>query len=180
MGTRNLTIVKSKGKVKVAQYCQWDGYPSGQGANIVKFITTKLNTKDKLKDFKQKVDKLEEYTQEEISHLLFKHTRIDKHGMTNMEDVEKLNKLFPELSRDIGPKVLDLIADGSVRKIDNQIEFVNNTLYCEYIYELNLDKNELEVYTIYGVPPVALYPFDELDHNTMSKVEKKIYNKEEE
>ena len=31
MGTRNLTMVISNGKTKVAQYGQWDGYPDGQG-----------------------------------------------------------------------------------------------------------------------------------------------------
>ena len=31
MGTRGLTMVVSKGKTRVAQYGQWDHYPSGQG-----------------------------------------------------------------------------------------------------------------------------------------------------
>ena len=42
MGTRNLIIVKLKGEVKVSQYCQWDGYPTGQGADLAKFIQNKL------------------------------------------------------------------------------------------------------------------------------------------
>jgi len=38
MGTRNLTMVISDGKTKIAQYGQWDGYPSGQGADILAFL----------------------------------------------------------------------------------------------------------------------------------------------
>ena len=39
MGTRNLTkVIDKEGNIRVAQYGQFDGYPSGQGANIVGFI----------------------------------------------------------------------------------------------------------------------------------------------
>ena len=40
MGTRNLTVIKMGGKVKVAQYCQWDGYPSGVGAALARTLKT--------------------------------------------------------------------------------------------------------------------------------------------
>ena len=39
MGTRNLTmVIDHKGDVKIAQYGQWDGYPSGVGVNVLNFI----------------------------------------------------------------------------------------------------------------------------------------------
>ena len=38
MGTRNLTIVYSNGKYKVAQYGQWDGYPEGLGSQLLKYL----------------------------------------------------------------------------------------------------------------------------------------------
>ena len=39
MGTRNLIMVRKKnGDLKVAQYCQWDGYPSGHGVDILTFL----------------------------------------------------------------------------------------------------------------------------------------------
>lgn len=38
MGTRNITRVISEGQLKVCQYCQWDGYPTGAGKEIVDFI----------------------------------------------------------------------------------------------------------------------------------------------
>ena len=38
MGTRNLTAVFMDGEYKVAQYGQWDGYPSGQGVDILNIL----------------------------------------------------------------------------------------------------------------------------------------------
>ena len=38
MGTRNITRVISEGQLKVCQYCQWDGYPTSAGKEIVDFI----------------------------------------------------------------------------------------------------------------------------------------------
>ena len=56
MGTRHLTIVKLGNKVKVAQYGQWDGYPSGQGKTIAKFLNSESFN---LAQFKEEVTKLE-------------------------------------------------------------------------------------------------------------------------
>ena len=38
MGTRNLTCVVHKGKIRMAQYGQWDGYPQGLGKDIAKVL----------------------------------------------------------------------------------------------------------------------------------------------
>ena len=37
MGTRHLIAVMADGKYQVAQYGQWDGYPSGQGVSVLTF-----------------------------------------------------------------------------------------------------------------------------------------------
>lgn len=39
MGTRNLILVWYRGGWVVAQYGQWDGYPTGQGKDIVECIS---------------------------------------------------------------------------------------------------------------------------------------------
>jgi len=38
MGTRGLTSVIYKNETKIAQYGQWDHYPAGQGATVLKFL----------------------------------------------------------------------------------------------------------------------------------------------
>lgn len=38
MGTRNITRVVFNNELKVCQYCQWDGYPTGAGRDICDFI----------------------------------------------------------------------------------------------------------------------------------------------
>src|ERR1051325_10492051 len=43
MGTRNLICLFYKGRFVVAQYCQWDGYPEGQGVTLVKFLQVPNN-----------------------------------------------------------------------------------------------------------------------------------------
>ena len=45
MGTRHLIEVKLDGELKVAQYGQWDGYPTGQGVKIADFIHYKMDKK---------------------------------------------------------------------------------------------------------------------------------------
>ena len=38
MGTRHITTVVAEGEFVVAQYGQWDGYPTGAGNDIVASI----------------------------------------------------------------------------------------------------------------------------------------------
>ncbi len=53
MGTRNLTRVISNGQLKIEQYCQWDGYPTGRGSVVLAFARDlyKGGSVDELKDY---------------------------------------------------------------------------------------------------------------------------------
>ncbi len=61
MGTRHLTMVVKDGQTKVAQYGQFDGYLSGAGVAILKF----LKMVD-MKKFRKKLDNVSFYTNEEL------------------------------------------------------------------------------------------------------------------
>ena len=136
MGTRNLTIVYKNGDYRVAQYGQWDGYPSGLGADILEFLSN-IN----LQEFKDSIDLISFYTAEEMEEL---HREIEE-KQTKISGYRWWNE-YPHLSRDCGGEVLSLIFDKKVSKLRNDIDFAADSLFCEWAYVIDLDKNQFEVY----------------------------------
>jgi hypothetical protein len=171
MGTRGLTIVKLGGKVKIAQYGQWDHYPTGQGATISKFIREKMD----LHKLKAKVKALEFTTDEEIEQLYQNNT-------------ENFKEKYPQFHRDTGAEILELVQSGKVPKVLNSIDFLKDSLFCEYAYELDLDKKVVKVYTgsnkldngEYGECKVyKTYKFSEFaEPDAMKKLEQELQREE--
>ena len=144
MGTRNLTVVVSGGEHKVAQYGQWDGYPSGQGITILYFLRDDdqeglvERLKERLNDVKY-ADKafLDAYNANAPEY----HNDPDH----RTEEQRLWFKTFG--SRDIGGEILENIAttEGEVVLID-QYKFAGESLFCEWAYVVDFDKNTFEVY----------------------------------
>lgn len=136
MGTRNLTIVHKNGEYKVAQYGQWDGYPEGLGATLLNFLKN-VN----MDSFRNAIDNVSFYTQEEIDEI---NKTIDE----MQRNIPNYNwqKYFPQLSREVGGDILDLITFKGVNKVNNSIDFAADSLFCEWAYVIDLDINKFEVY----------------------------------
>ena len=120
MGTRHYqTVIDKAGVTKVAQYGQWDGYPSGQGLDILSF----LRTAD-LEKYQQELSIIREATEAELS------------------TIEKMNDwvyAFPYLSRDCGAKIHELIIAGDVpivRLMDKKEAYQ----WCEGFYTIDFSK----------------------------------------
>lgn len=135
MGTRHLTCVVQDGTFKVAQYGQWDGYPSGQGETILKFLRS-----TDLGKFKQAVRDTKQLTEEDrrAAHAEF----ASKEGWLTLDEAEKFKKKYPALSRDTGAQVLSLLPTS----VFLDVEFAADGLFCEWAYVIDLDANTLEVY----------------------------------
>ena len=146
MGTRNLTAVVLDGEYKVAQYCQWDGYPSGQGATIAKFIEKEMN----FKKFKKAVSNCRFITEEEVGNL-WKEAGADSSGMVSMDVSDSFKEKHPQLHRDTGAEVLKMIQEHNGLKLHNEIEFAADSLFCEWAYVLDLDMKVLEIYRGFNV-----------------------------
>ncbi|EME78981.1 uncharacterized protein MYCFIDRAFT_87492 [Pseudocercospora fijiensis CIRAD86] len=133
MGTRSLICVYYKGQFMIAQYAQWDGYPEGQGWDIVQFLLRSSNIKA-LKTGLQYIKVIESNDQ------------------LNQQVVNNDQGPFPSpasLSRETGAKILEIVAQATEQNavpIVKELGFVNDGLFCEWAYVVDLDKEVLEVY----------------------------------
>lgn len=144
MGTRHMIGVVLDGEMKVAQYGQWDGYPSGQGVDILNF----LRTAD-LENFKDQVRKVRFATEEDQAEMDARWAELGaRGGWVNMEQSEKFysNPKYAPLSRDVSASVLQMIADGEVEFLVDSSNFPLDSLFCEWAYVVDLDQGSVEVY----------------------------------
>ena len=162
MGTRNLTIVKLKGKTKVAQYGQWDGYPTGQGQKIVDFLK-----KADMKKFAEKVNELGVYTQGDILQAYKDAGAKGSEEFVPIELSDKVMEKHPALNRDYGAGILELIDNGTVKKVALEENFKNDETFCEFWYEIDLDK---ETVAMNGGKPFTFKKW--VEKGLMEKLEK--------
>lgn len=145
MGTRNLIEVKLDGVLKVAQYGQWDGYPTGQGKGIANFIHEQMD-KDK---FKQALANCRFMTDEEIEAV----------------DSGDWRTSHPWLSRDVGSDILEAVQEGGARELISQESFKDDRVFCEFYYLIDMDN---ETVSINKQDPI---PFDEFTSKKMEEIE---------
>jgi len=99
MGTRNLTCVVKDGEYKIAQYCQWDGYPSGNGVEILEF----LKNMDR-NHFENRVNDCVFISSDEV-HERWKECGADDSGFVDLEISDKFKEKYPLLHRDTHPVI---------------------------------------------------------------------------
>lgn len=158
MGTRNLTMVIHQGKTRVAQYGQWDGYVEGQGHTILEFLKRlkKNKTTESFKKHLLKVKFIDEKKRLEID--AFIEGIGSKNGWLDMEQSAKLHKAYPLLSRDNGAEILELVhkeKNPDNLWVNDSTNFAADSLFCEYAYVIDFDKNVLEVYKGFVKTPLG-------------------------
>ena len=120
MGTRHYqTVINRAGETKVAQYGQFDGYPSGQGIDVLTFLRG-----SDLDEYERQVNKLYPITKEELS-------LIDANP--------KLELLYPHLDRECGSKIHGLIIQGKVKSVHLTSQQDANR-WCEGFYTIDFSK----------------------------------------
>ena len=121
MGTRHLQItINKEGETKLSQYGQWDGYPDGQGVDILEFLSN-----NNLEEYLKEVNKLREPTDEENKII---------------DNDEKWATNYPYLSRDCGAKIHKLILENKVKFV-GLCSLEEARKWCEGFYTIDFQKN---------------------------------------
>lgn len=124
MGTRNVTaVIDNNGDLKIAQYGQWDGYPSSSGLDILDFL--RGLDKDKFGEAVSRCSWIDD-------------KRIDNEQVTF--------KTHPHLSRNTGCDILQNVLDANGLELRDNMDFGIDGLMCEWAYIIDLKNNVLEVY----------------------------------
>lgn len=125
MGTRHLVCVYANKRFQAAQYGQFDGDPGGTGIDVLDFIRT-LDPK-KMDIFKKKLRNIRLHSEKEFQ---------DK----NLYDT-------PKHHQPTAHELLQYIFDSEDEiHLVNSVAFAGDSLYCEWVYLLDLDKKTFNVY----------------------------------
>jgi hypothetical protein len=125
MGTRNLTkVINKAGQVVVAQYGQWDGYPSGQGV-------TALYHAHNAKGIESNLSKCYFASQDELQN-------IDSIIAASKKPIVET---YPTLSRDTCADILGYVAFATQNiPLVNDSDFEKDTLMCEGVYTIDFQR----------------------------------------
>jgi len=169
MGARNLTmVIDQEGKKKVAQYGQWDGYPSGVGAGVLKF----LKDKDLVQKFTQNLSKVRfldaEGVDKEFSESYDKASPKWSNEPDKRTDEQK--RWFDTYcTRNLAEEVLTNIAnseDSEIILMDSE-ETGKTGGWVEYSYLINFKENTFSVHNHIDQPPIKTYSLDELPEESV-------------
>ena len=147
MGTRNLTCVILNGDFKVAQYGQWDGYPSGNGIEILKWLDDDKADFARLKEAANKVIRM----RGDFDTQTWVEVNAETPRVIPQKDFDK----YPSFSRDMGMEVLEYIVSTETPIVELQEDFAQDGLMCEWVYVIDLDAMNFDIYEGFNTEPLS-------------------------
>lgn len=152
MSTRGAYGFKVNKEYKIL-YNHFDSYPSALGRDIVDFVS---RVKEHLPELKAKAEKMKAIKKEVKDH-------------KNIQEILKQSLWEDPVS------VLDSVLLGMVSFYPCAEKFLEDNLFCEYAYILNLDDNNLEIFAR-GDLLIHKFPLKEVPKDWEKKVENSLKN----
>ena len=151
MGTRHLIAICIDGKYPIAQYGQWDGYPEGQGVNVLQSLKGKSLAK-----LKAGASLAVAYTEDNLRQVYIDLGIDPDSQWITMEDSHKVNKAHPQLNRSMGAKIIAFVRNQSQPyPVLNDLDFAQDSLFCEWAYVIDFDTNTFEVFKGFNHTPLT-------------------------
>lgn len=153
MGTRNLTMVMVDRQYRIAQYGQWDGYPNGQGVDVLEFARKRLAKKAGREAFKDRLARCR-FISEEETKALYEAAGIHGEFMT-LQKAAEFKKRHPTIDRDLAAGILEHVWGAQEPVIlRDETAFAGDSLFCEWAYVIDLDQATLEVFKGFNEEPL--------------------------
>ena len=153
MGTRHLIAAVVDGEYKLAQYGQWDGYPEGQGMVVLDFLRNKMDRAAFVAALRD--CHFVNWDKEIGPELIRFGAKPECNYFMRLEDYKRYSAAHPEWSRDTGAKILMEIQSRGGLGLKNELAFAGDSLFCEWAYVLDFDKNNFEVYEGFNQNPLT-------------------------
>lgn len=149
MGTRHLIAVIKDGTHKIAQYGQWDGYPSGQGKDVIAFLENPVS----VALLREGVDRTVFIDNERYAEILAAKNaelaaEVAGKDFISIDQASRVNEAMPTFDRDLGAEILQFVAQSTDPEIPlfDRWTFGYDSLFCEWAYVIDLDADQLEIY----------------------------------
>lgn len=159
MSENNLILVVSNNQLKVAQYSVLGDESKDECEKILKFIKKISNDNLVMKQFQSQLNKCQ----------FIQNNKIVLSG--DYKDLLEQNYILSDIC---GANVFEQILSSKLDIIylENNIQSLRNLANNLFIYLINLDKKQVEIYYQYTVPTLldSLDPTDPLDKNEQSSV----------
>lgn len=146
MGTRHLICVVTDKEYKIAQYGQFDGYPSGHGSEVLNFLLK--NKENLLNSFKEKVKNCTVISPDEHKALWVECGADPESNFVTMDVSKRMEEKYLHLTREASSEILNIVnqTESGNLKVNKNLEFAGDSLFCEWGYVIDLDKETFEVY----------------------------------
>jgi hypothetical protein len=149
MGTRGAYGVKVDGQYKVT-YNHFDSYPSKLGKDIVKFCN-KVTEDDSWDEFIEKMRSVKLVDEHKVPSKKLQK-KYAHYADLNVGE-QKIDDWYCLLRNLQNGEILRAILNGDIEHMIDSFEFLKDSLFCEYVYIINLDEMKLEFYEGYNKRP---------------------------
>lgn len=153
MSTRGLVCIYYKGGFVAASYNHSDSYPSSLGLELLDKLKTDLN----FDDFKEKLKFISLLSPEEITQR-WSSLGVNKGAYISHFLEQEFTYRYPHFQTLPGSDLVRFLANphnnGPLIELKNSLSFAADSLFCEWCYVLDFDKNTFEVFKGFNEAPL--------------------------